>query len=205
MTPLEALAAAKTTLPQRIERDQNLSRSTAQPWGSAKVIGQETPAYRIPFVPPSITPTIPGSSKVPALPFELVNATTGGVLKIKVTDGKVNKAFPSGMGFNNYVLNLVEESFQEVYLIITYDEDNLSITSRTLGMSDSPPDSTPGTLIISIGSITITYDANSNPIVTPANDAVGNIQFAFVYGAYNGEPALLPVNVYADWVLLAEV
>jgi hypothetical protein len=150
--------------------------------------------------------------------FDVFDATTtvfpsGPVnLKVKVIDGKVNGEYPSGMGFNNYVISLDEESYQQVYLYITYDETTLDITSRTLDVSDSPPDPVSGTLIIPLADITISYTAislpdhpTSLPYVSVINQLEdGNINFTLIYGLQDGVPALLAIKSYGDWIPLPE-
>jgi hypothetical protein len=100
---------------------------------------------------------------------------------------------------------------------ITFNPDTLVITSRTVFESDDPnhsvitdavtgpppggsgPPAAPaqGTFIFVIGYAQIGYDAEGIPeIVYTQNNFVGNINFEFVYGAFNGVPAILPVAVF---------
>lgn len=120
--------------------------------------------------------------------------------KVKVVDGRVNGDFPSGMGFDNYVLTIVEESFQEVYVIVTYDTSTLNITSLSLARNDVVPANSSGTLIIPIADIQITYDGGGSPIMTITQLLSGNIDFSFVYGSFNGAPSLLAVRAFGDWI-----
>lgn len=154
----------------------------------------------------------PGGGKTTPLPFAVIDATVVNPdntvnLKVQVVDGKVNDEYPTGMGFGDFILDLVEETFQEVYLYITFDSLTLDITSRTIDVSDTPPDSsvtaTVGTLILPLADITISYTTGppSLPYVSDIHQIeIGDIIFQLVYGALNGAPALLPVRAYGDWV-----
>lgn len=139
------------------------------------------------------------------------------ITRVRVVSGKINGEFPSGMGFDanpatQFKLDITDDT--TICAEITFDPKTLVITSRTVFESDDPNDSvitadtTPsgptgptvpgmGTLIFEIGYAQIEYDEFSQPnLVTTQNNFVGNMQFELIYGAFNGQPAILPVMVY---------
>ncbi len=133
-----------------------------------------------------------------SLPFQVKDVSADDGLKVQVTDGKINGEFPAGMGFGNYILDVAEESFQEVYAIVTFDSETLDISSRTLGVSNSPPDSEDGTAIIPIADLQVTYDGDGNPILAIEQIEVGDINFDFLYGQVNGQPSLFLLKSYGQ-------
>lgn len=148
-------------------------------------------------------------SGVPHIAFILSNASTstGGsiIYRVKVFDGKINGQFPSGMGFDNFILTPSDPGDALIYAGATFNPTSLAITSRFVGSTSAGtfPESrvesdTLGYLFWQIG---FTYlDGSSFKIV---NSKVGDINFELVYGALNGQPALLPVNSDPGWLDLA--
>lgn len=172
-----------------------------------------------------------GGGVAPDVPFTVVDASTvdtsGTVhLKVLVVDGQVNHQYPTGMGFGNFVLNLIEEPYRQVYIEITFDPTSLAVTSTTVGVSDNPPKSgvanlpaatgptgatgatgatgpsTMGTLIIPLADVYMEYTSGfpSVPFISSIQQYEdGNIIFQFVYGAFNGVPSLLAIRAFASW------
>jgi hypothetical protein len=124
--------------------------------------------------------------------------------KVKIADGKINGAFPSGMGAGpDYILDLDDPADSIIYAIVTFNAATLEITSRALGScaatafpEPSIDDSGIGTFAFQLG-FTYMDDTSGFTIV---NSYVGDINFSLVYGAMNGLPALLPVARYTDWI-----
>lgn len=136
---------------------------------------------------------------VPNIAFILSNASTSEsgttVNKVKVFDGKINGVFPSGMGFDNYVLTISDPADAIIYAGATFNPSSLAITSRFLGVStassfpESRVDETGGYLYWQLGFTFLDDDT-----FTIVSTRVGDINFELVYGSMNGLPALLPVD-----------
>lgn len=185
------------------------SRAPVDYGGGGPQVSEESkrsiPRPAFPVLTPQVpTQVAPDAASTVSLAFLLTPATdpATGALSVTVTDGLINDVYPSGMGYGGYTLAVVEEPYQQVYAVVLYDEDTLEITSRTLGISDSPPTSESGSLVIPIGYLTVTYDGGGKPILTATNQTVGNIKFQFIYGSYNAAPALFPVLVAANPIVL---
>ena len=127
--------------------------------------------------------------------------------KVLVHDGQINGDFHSGMGDGNYVLDLPDPSDSLIYAAITFTPESLAITSRFLGVSgsgdfpESRVDEDGGFLYWLIG-FTYFDDADAFQI---HQSKVGDINFAFTYGALNGKPALLPVDSGPGWIDLDSI
>lgn len=133
--------------------------------------------------------------------FRLENASVADAPKVLINDGEINGEVPIGMGTDTYVLDVYDGAF--VVCTITYDSVTLAITSTSFSAAASMPVSTLGVLYIEIGRIFVDFDAQGHiSSFTAVNTQCGDINVAFVYGALNGVPALLPVTVYGDWVPL---
>lgn len=102
-----------------------------------------------------------------------------------VSDSSGNPQFPSGMGNDDFYLQVGGDGYV-VWCEITYDTSTLLITSANINQGSSIPASTLGDTFIKLGDITI----ESNGTVTPHNTQCGDINLAFIYGALNGAPAL---------------
>lgn len=150
----------------------------------------------------SVTQT-PGSTggNTTNFSFRLENASVGDSPKVLINDGEINGEVPIGMGTDTYVLDVYDGAF--VVCTITYDSVTLAITSTSFSAAASMPTSTLGVLYIEIGRIFVDFDDQGHiASFTAVNTQCGDINVAFVYGALNGVPALLPVTVYGDWVPL---
>lgn len=150
------------------------------------------------------------AASVPNIAFILSNAstTTAGVVtrKVKVFDGKINGVFPSGMGFNNYVLTLSTPADSLIYAGTTFDPRTLELNSRFLDVKKAAdfPESrvesdSAGFLYWLLG---FTY-IDAQGAFKIVNVKTGDINFQLVYGSQNGQPALLPVNSDPGWLDLA--
>lgn len=123
--------------------------------------------------------------------------------RVLVNDGKINGTFPSGMGFGNYILDLVDPSDSLIYAGVTFNPTTLAENSWFLGVSGSGdfPESriesaTEGFLYWLLG---FTYfDDGGNFVVW--NDRLGSIHFAFTYGVTNGARGLLPIDTGPGWL-----
>lgn len=125
--------------------------------------------------------------------------------RVKVFDGKINGQYPSGMGFGNYILTISTPSDAIIYAGLTFNPTTLAITSRFLGVSTAAAfpisrvdSATEGFLYWQIG---FTY-LDANGAFTIWQTKLGNIDFAFTYGAFNGAPALLPVDSQPGWLAI---
>lgn len=123
--------------------------------------------------------------------------------KVKVLDGKVNGTFPAGMGFGNYVLTIPHPESSLIYVGLTFNPTTQAITSRFLEVDQysTPPVSridslTSGFLYFLIG---FTY-LDSGSAFKIWQTRLGDINFAFNYGEYNGLPALLPTLTDQYWL-----
>jgi hypothetical protein len=124
--------------------------------------------------------------------------------RVLVADGKINGEFPSGMGVGQYILDLDDPADSIIHAIITFDPDTLDILSRDLAAAGSgalptpgiDPDTNIGTFIVMLG---FTY-FDSDDVFRVTNTHLGHIDFELVYGALNGQPALLPVRSYGTWL-----
>lgn len=138
--------------------------------------------------------------------FLMKNATVtvAGVttFKVLILDGKINGTFPSGMGFGNYKLTVPTQATYMILAGVTFNPTTLLETSRFLEI-DLPaavPESrvesaTAGFLYWQIGFV---YFTAGKMIIWQT--WLGDINFAFSYGAYNGKPALLPIHSNPGWL-----
>jgi hypothetical protein len=149
------------------------------------------------------------SSNDPDISFFLSDATTNEGTppvtsnKVFIADGKINGAFPDGMGSSEYILDLADPSDSLIYAGATFNPTDLSITDRFLGVSGSGdfPESrvegeTSGFLYWMLG---FTF-FDSDDTFRVVNTRVGDINFEFSYGALNGLPALLIVDSAPGWL-----
>lgn len=141
------------------------------------------------MTPWALGPVAEGGSTVA---FSVVDVSSGDDLRVKVLDGHVNFEYPSGMGFDNYTLAVSSSS--TVYLIITYNQTTLEITSRTLAIAASVPDSVAGTVRIELADVTVTDDG-----LEIEQQHEGNINMALIYGGFNGAPAIIPLRALSNW------
>jgi hypothetical protein len=153
-------------------------------WGNADEINSDDDI----MTPWALGPVAESGSTVA---FSVIDVSTGNTLAIKVLDGHVNFEYPTGMGFDNFVLNI--SSSTTVYLIITYNQTTLAITSRTI-TTGTTPDSTAGTVYIELADITVAGGALE---IEQLHE--GNINMALVYGAFNGAPAIIPLRALSNW------
>lgn len=149
---------------------------------------------------------VTGTSTFPFQLIGLVEATSEfdptKIARVQVMAGQVNGEFPDGMLIDNdppFKLDITDDT--TIVVQVTFDPETLAISSRTCFESDDPDDSTVtdllGTLNFLVGYAQIELDSHSNPAaVTTQNNFVGNMNFELVYGALNGQPALLPVTTY---------
>lgn len=140
------------------------------------------------------------SSSTTHFSFELEDDSSPTVPSVIIKDGEINGETPIGMGTDEYNLTgLYDGCF--INCIITYDSDTLEITSTTFAVAADVPDSSLGVLYIEIGRVYFDYNVEGHVVnFTAVNTQCGDINFQFVYGALNGQPAVLPVAVYGDWV-----
>jgi hypothetical protein len=160
---------------------------------------------------PALPATAPGDGGVAGPPsananeysFELeldsidVDAYT---IDIHVGYGEINDTPPDGMtGADDYLFTIPGAADgTEFYAVITYDTDTLAITSRSLAFDFAVPDSTFGTLYVPLGFVDITYTDGKITEVNPHNRQCGDIVIAFIYGAFNGAPAIFTLRQYGD-------
>lgn len=126
--------------------------------------------------------------------------------KVFVADGKINGTFPSGMGTSEYTLDLDNPADSLIYAGATFNPETLALTSRFLGVSDSPGfpesrvDEEGGFLYWLLGFTFFDVDDDFRVVMT----RVGDINFELVYGSMNGRPALLPVEAGPGWLDLEQ-
>lgn len=165
----------------------------------------------IPFPTPitaeATTEEISTPSGVPKITFFLSDASTteDEVVsnKVLVADGKINGGYPSGMpSGNTYILDLDDPADSLIYAGITFNPTTLAETSRFLGVSGSGDfpesrveDATNGFAYWLLG---FTYF--DGDVFTVVNTRVGDVNFAFAYGATNGKPGLLPIDSAPGWI-----
>lgn len=184
---------------------QIISQTTRTQWPDPVVNYKqaERPSVTTPIVFPK---PVVASGSSQSFPFHVADASDDTGLKVSVKDGKVNDQYPSGMGSNDYVLEIEEETFQEVLLVATFNRETLELTSIFLDVTDDPASYTDDyvekPIVIPIADIIITYDADSNPIVTVYQKQLGDISFQLVYGALSGAPALYASHIYGEPVPL---
>jgi hypothetical protein len=119
--------------------------------------------------------------------------------QILINTGHVNGDLPIGMVKDvDYILEIPQDPFLAVLLFITYDEDTFEVTSVSIGVTDDPPEQSPGIMIVTLAEIQVTFDADSNPIVNITQIWLGDINFQFVFGAFNGGPAVYPLLSITD-------
>lgn len=147
-------------------------------------------------------PQAPTQQQPPEISFAFkrqsgVDEDDNPVLQVLIKDGKINGEFPDGMGFGEYALT-IPDGAGDIWAGVTFDPDTLEITSRFLdsGTFPEPPDF--GTFYIYLGFAFL--DGGGKFQVH--NTYVGDINFELVYGAFNGQPAILPVQVFAPWTVV---
>jgi len=119
--------------------------------------------------------------------------------KVLIRDVEVIGGRPPGMGTDEYTLDVYDGAF--INLIVTYDTSTLAITSLTFAVEADVADPTLGTFRVEIGRTYIDFDVNGHiSSFTPVNTQCGDINFQLIYGANNGQPAVIPVAVYSGWV-----
>jgi hypothetical protein len=136
--------------------------------------------------------------------FQMDDATDKEGPKVRIHDGEVsangdNGEVPDGMGNDDFILGIANDG-DNVWVEVTYDTDTLAITSRTIGTGSGIPDSTLGDAYLLLGYVTFAQDAKGNTIYSsktglatgtdPHNVQCGDINIAFMYGAFNGAAAL---------------
>lgn len=138
----------------------------------------------------------------PHIAFYMSDASDGGVSKVLIADGKINGTFPSGMGGGNYILTVPTSATYIILAGVTFNPTTLGENSWFLDIElpeDVPEsrveDADNGFLYWQIG-----YVYFSDDTMTIVNTKVGDINFAFSYGAYNGKPALLPIDTGPGWL-----
>lgn len=143
---------------------------------------------------------------IPKIPFFVTNRSTTEsgttTYKVNVFDGKVNGEFPSGMGFGEFVLTLGDPNDAIIYVGLTFNPTTLAITSRFVATSTAAafPESraesaTSGFLYWQVG---FTFLDDQSLVIV--NSRLGDINFAFSYGEFNGGPALLPIDSGPGWI-----
>jgi len=119
--------------------------------------------------------------------------------KVLIRDGEVNGETPPGMGTDEYTLDVYDGAF--INLIVTYDTSTLAVTSLTFAVEANVAAPTLGTFRIEIGRTYVDFGVGGHiSSFTPVNTQCGDINFQLIYGANNGQPALIPVSVYSGWV-----
>jgi hypothetical protein len=136
-----------------------------------------------------------------ALEGSILNDYTADVL---IHDGEVNGETPAGMGTDEYSLS-VDYDGAFINLIVTYSPTTLEITSLTFEVNSEVPDPSLGTFYVEIGRVYLDFNEDTGKLakVTTLNTQCGDINFALIYGAFNGAPALIPLNTYSTWVPLS--
>lgn len=191
----------------RGKQETVVQRSAVLDFASAKITERATQG-EIPAFKPTPLPDRAAQSSASALklPFALTLKKSGGVVKVKVRDGYVNGVFPTGMGSDNYELTITNPADAIIYAIMTYNPDTLAVLSTDLGVStaaDFPASeivTTPAPLATVVVQIGFVYVQDDKPVVL--NSIAGDINYALIYGARNGAPAMLPVKTYTDWIAL---
>jgi hypothetical protein len=126
-----------------------------------------------------------GSSNSNIYAFQMDSA---GATQILIHDGQVSSnggsgVFPSGMGSDNFTLTVADGD--QVWVEVTYDTTTLAITSATIANGAAIPDSSLGDAYFLLGYVNIASGAT-----VPHNTQCGDINIAFIYGDFNGAPAL---------------
>lgn len=171
--------------------------------------GPPVPALPSPAAPP------PGSTVTNIYSFQMDDATNTTVktsdgkpltpgAKVLIHDGEVSAngsdgVVPSGMGNDDFILNIAADG-DDVWVEVTYDPTTLTISSATVNTGTGIPNSTLGNAYLLLGYVTFKQDAKGNTIFNkttglpvgtdPHNTQCGDINIAFMYGAFNAAPAL---------------
>lgn len=113
--------------------------------------------------------------------------------KVFVADGKIDGAFPAGMGTSEYILDLPSPADSLIYAGVTFNPTTLAITSRFLGVSGSGDFPEPrveslteGFLYWLLGYTFFDVDDAFRIVMV----RTGDIHTELIYGADAGKPAL---------------
>lgn len=120
---------------------------------------------------------------------------------VTIHDGEVNGEVPTGMGTDDFFLNVnFDGAF--INLIVTYNTTDLSITSLTFAVESDVADPTLGTFRVEIGRVFLDFDSNTGKVtnVSTVNTQCGDINFQLIFGSLNGQPSIIPIAVYAGFV-----
>lgn len=115
--------------------------------------------------------------------FELLDASDNEGAKVLIMDGQVygpndDGTMPAGMGGDNYILQVNDND--EIYLIITINNDDNDVTSVTIAKGQSTPDDiqtkTQSTMFVTIGycSVIPAEDEGDTPFVNTTNALCGD-------------------------------
>lgn len=135
--------------------------------------------------------------------FRMIDASTSAgtppvtTYKVKVFDGKINGAYPTGMGSGNYVLTVANPETALIYAGVSFNPTTFAITSRFLQVSDntSPPVSEITTLTTGVLYFLIGYTyKTANGTFTIWQTWLGDIYYDLMYGVLNAAPAIIPVG-----------
>lgn len=170
---------------------------------------RQSPLPKFPEVP-AVEEQATTATTVPSISFISSDASVvvHGIktYKVLVADGKIKGTFPSGMGAGNYILTLGDPADSYIYAGATFNPTSLAITSRFLGVSSAAafPESRVESAVSGFlyWQLAFTY-LTARGVFKIINTRVGDINFELVYGAMNGQPALLPVNTDPGWLDLA--
>lgn len=175
-------------------------------WGD-NMTGQRTPGgviLRAKFKPvnsaedPDISFFLSDASVTEGDPPELSN-------KVLVNTGKINGEFPTGMGTEDYILDVEDPHDCLIYAIVTFDPDTLEILSRDLGAAKAAdfPDDGIGVETEGVGQFAqllgFTY-FDSDEDFRIHQVFAGDINFKIIYGQNEGNASALAVPCYSDWM-----
>ena len=148
-----------------------------------------------------IPTTIPISSGTGEFPFRLIGQLDDtGDPQVVIRDGTINGELPTGMGTNNYTIDLVQDV--TVCAVVTIDLPTLTETSRTLAVypiTTAPASSVTGdvlTLIFEIGDAEIQFTGPDISGVKTDNFITTNIVYTPTYGDLNGTKSVFPVHTW---------
>lgn len=171
------------------------------------ITGQRTPAgviLRAKFQPSA-------ANTDPDLAFFMSDATTTEgdppevSNKILINNGKINGEFPTGMGTEDYVLDVDDPSDCLIHLLVTFDPDTLEILSRDIATSTAAafPDDGFDLPTEGVGQFAqmlgFTY-FDSDDDFRIHQVYVGDLNFKIIYGQNNGKASALVVPCYSDWM-----
>jgi hypothetical protein len=127
--------------------------------------------------------------------------------QVLIKDGKINGAFPTGMGGGDYVFDIDNPSDANIYAGITFDPDNLTILSRFIGESTAasfPQNRIESGVGFFYWPLFFTYfDVDGDFRIQV--QLMGDLIVTFSYGAYNAAPALhLDGGGVSAWIILPD-